>query len=370
MPALLSAASPNGQAPAGILKVHQMTEAIATRLELLGLAVRHRLRASQLAGDMHRFQEAVAHEGGDTIFWIDRKVDAAILPEVAAWPDYLLPLELVMEGLGQSGRQRVGPPSGPLKHRLMIDPIDGTRNIMFDKRSAWFLAALAPTHRADGAATTLRDAIAAVMVELPVSKAGFADSFVMHREAGDRPVLTATRQRLEGSNDQVRLTPSPSSADNLLDGFAHVTNYFPGIKLLAADLMETIADRMGCFNAGDGSRRCRIFDDQYISTGGQMIELMIGHDRMCLDIRPLLARIAARQTGRPYAVHACHPYDLSGFPAAAAAGVVLTDGFGRPLDAPFDVHADMHWCGYANRSLFEKINPIVQQWLADHDIDG
>ncbi|NNM85256.1 MAG: hypothetical protein HKL96_05805 [Phycisphaerales bacterium] len=347
-----------------------MTQSIATQLVLLGLAVRHRLRSSQLVGDMHRFQEAVAHEGGDTIFWIDRKVDEAIPDEVAAWPDCLLPLELVMEGLGQSGCLRIGPPGEPLKHRLMIDPIDGTRNIMFDKRSGWFLAALAPAQRADGAATTLRDAVAAVMVELPVSKAGFVDSFIMRRGSDGRPVLAANRTRLEGSNDHILLTPSPSSADNLVDGFAHVTNYFPGIKPLAADLMETIADRLGSFNASDGSRRCRIFDDQYISTGGQMVELMIGHDRMCLDIRPLLARIAAQQAGRPYAVHACHPYDLSGFPVAAAAGVIVTDGFGRPLDAPFDVHADMHWCGYANRSLFEKINPIVQQWLADHGIDG
>ncbi len=151
MPVLLSAASPNGQAPAGILKVHQMTEAIATRLELLGLAVRHRLRASQLAGEIHRFHEAVAHEGGDTIFWIDRKVDEAIPFEVAAWPDALLPVELVMEGLGESGQRRIGDEHEPLKYRLMIDPIDGTRNIMFDKRSGWFLAALAPAHRADGA---------------------------------------------------------------------------------------------------------------------------------------------------------------------------------------------------------------------------
>ena len=29
-----------------------------------------------------------------------------------------------------------------------------------------------------------------------------------------------------------------------------------------------------------------IFDDQYISTGGQFYEILMGHDRMIIDIRP------------------------------------------------------------------------------------
>ena len=38
--------------------------------------------------------------------------------------------------------------------RLIVDPIDGTRGIMYDKRSAWTLAGVAPQR---GAGTHLGD---------------------------------------------------------------------------------------------------------------------------------------------------------------------------------------------------------------------
>ena len=56
--------------------------------------------------------------------------------------------------------------------RVIIDPIDGTRGIMYDKRPAWSLAGVAPNK---GAATRLSDIEVAVMTELPTSKMGFAD---------------------------------------------------------------------------------------------------------------------------------------------------------------------------------------------------
>ena len=33
-----------------------------------------------------------------------------------------------------------------------------------------------------------------------------------------------------------------------------------------------------------------VFDDQYMTTGGQVYELMVGHDRMLGDLRPLVYR--------------------------------------------------------------------------------
>ena len=33
------------------------------------------------------------------------------------------------------------------------------------------------------------------------------------------------------------------------------------------------------------------FEDQYLSTGGQLYELMAGHDRFIADIRPLLIAV-------------------------------------------------------------------------------
>ena len=51
--------------------------------------------------------------------------------------------------------------------RIIIDPIDGTRGLMYDKRSAFFLAGAAPNR---GDSTTLQDIEVAAMVELPTTR--------------------------------------------------------------------------------------------------------------------------------------------------------------------------------------------------------
>jgi hypothetical protein len=49
---------------------------------------------------------------------------------------------------------------------------------------------------------------------------------------------------------------------------------------------------------------------------------------------------------------------------AKAAGVILTDAYGRVLDATFDTSTPIHWCGYANENLRRQIAPIICDWLA------
>ena len=64
----------------------------------------------------------------------------------------------------------------------------------------------------------------------------------------------------------------------------------------------------------------------------------------------------------------CHPYDCAGMLVAQKAGVILTDGFGRPLDAPMDVHSGVHWCGYANETLRKKIEPVILDWFKQRKV--
>ena len=45
------------------------------------------------------------------------------------------------------------------------------------------------------------------------------------------------------------------------------------------------------------------------------------------------------------------------------AGVVLTDERGQPLDGPFDVTSGISWVGYANSSLRDRVQPILQSFL-------
>ena len=53
-----------------------------------------------------------------------------------------------------------------------MDPVDGTRGLMYDKRPAWSLAGAAPNK---GDATRLSDIEVAVMTELPTSKMAHGD---------------------------------------------------------------------------------------------------------------------------------------------------------------------------------------------------
>src|SRR5690606_19061453 len=86
-----------------------------------------------------------------------------------------LPMVVVAEGLEpESGRVfPAGSRAADAVVRLIIDPIDGTRGLMYDKRPAWCLAGIAPNK---GDATRLRDIEVAVMTELPTSKMSRSDT--------------------------------------------------------------------------------------------------------------------------------------------------------------------------------------------------
>jgi hypothetical protein len=103
----------------------------------------------------------------------------------------------------------------------------------------------------------------------------------------------------------------------------------------------------------------QVFDDEYISTGGQLYELLVGHDRFLADLRPLL------HSGSDYMGGiCCHPYDICTALIAEEGGVVITDAMGRPLSAPLDTHSPISWVGYANQMLRRTIEPALQKNLS------
>ena len=109
-----------------------------------------------------------------------------------------------------------------------------------------------------------------------------------------------------------------------------------------------------------GKAQC--FEDQYICSGGQLYELIAGHDRFTCDLRPLLEPWVARQ-GREFGI-ACHPYDLATALIAEEAGVLLSDGLGKPLDAPLTLDADVAWAGYANAAIRAQVEPLLTAAVA------
>jgi fructose-1,6-bisphosphatase/inositol monophosphatase family enzyme len=330
-------------------------QAWADRLIELGQAVRQAVDQARAGGA--DLAVPVAQEGGDTIFAIDRHVEPVLERVIDSWPSRCKPLLLIAEGFGADGRKRFGPADQPLRYRMIVDPIDGTRNIMYDKRAAWMLAAVVEDR---GEQTTLDHAIASTIVELPVSKAAYGDIFAATRH--DQPIA----RRVHLGDGLVRdLSVRSSSAPTLFGGFAQVSNFFPGTKVLASQLMERIvAQTLGQVQPGSAA----VFEDQYITTGGQMVELMLGHDRFCCDLRPLLYAIIEKQTGAKVRGLLCHPYDMAGLLVAQRFGVILTDGLGAPLTPPLDVHSPVHWCGYANETLRQQIEPVIRQFFVEQGI--
>ena len=319
------------------------------------LALHDRIRASVLEAFETQDRDelaGVAHdEEGDTIYAVDRVSEAALvdgLAEVARQD----PLVLVAEGLPAEGLTLPeGTPDAECRWRLLVDPIDGTRGLMYQKRPAWILTGVAPNV---GTKTRLRDIVLAVQTEIPLLKQHLCDQLWAIRGEG---VQAQRVNRLTGGTTPLALRPSQSPT--LAHGFSSVSRFFPGARdVLAAIDDEVVAEVMGPAVAG----KAPCFEDQYVSTGGQLYELMAGHDRFIADIRPVMAPLlAARGIARPLC---CHPYDLCSSLIAAELGVRLTDAGGNELDAPFDLDADVSWVGYANDRLRARVEPALLSALA------
>ena len=327
----------------------------ARRLLPTILALHDRIRASVLEAFATQDRDdlaGVAHdEEGDTIYAVDRVSEAALvdgLSEIAREE----PLVLVAEGLPGGGLTLPeGTADADCRWRLLVDPIDGTRGLMYQKRPAWILTGIAPNR---GTGTRLRDIVLAVQTEIPLLKQHLCDQLWAVRGEG---VQAHRIDRLTGSSTPLALRPSHSAT--LAHGFSSVSRFFPGARdVLAAIDDEIVAEVMGPAVAG----KAACFEDQYVSTGGQLYELMAGHDRFIADIRPVMAPLlATRGIAHPLC---CHPYDLCASLVATESGVRVTDAGGNDLDAPFDLDADVSWVGYANDRLRARVEPALLAALA------
>src|SRR3954464_12305454 len=148
---------------------------IGDRLREFQRTVRDVVIQSRNAGSL---QEVKRVSTADTIYKIDTDVDPILEKFCEEWGKET-PLVLIAEGLeGADGTEAEhvvfphGTKESDAKIRGIVDPIDGKRGIMYDKRPAWALAGVAPNK---GAGTRLRDIEVAVMTELPTSKMGHAD---------------------------------------------------------------------------------------------------------------------------------------------------------------------------------------------------
>jgi fructose-1,6-bisphosphatase/inositol monophosphatase family enzyme len=226
--------------------------------------------------------------------------------------------------------------------RVVLDPVDGTRNLMADLRSAWTVIALA------GAGTEeprLSEVELGLVAELPDSRAARFRILSARRGAGAfleehelSGAVHAARQPLHADND-----------DRVDHGYFSFFRYTPALRPMLAELEADFFQRLEAQEGAD-PRHC--FDDQYISNGGQLVLLALGSYRFIADLRADLApRIESSCT-------TSKPYDCAGaILVAREAGCILHDAEGGQVDFPLDGVTPVSFVGYANAATADRISP-------------
>jgi len=310
-----------------------------------------RLRADVLAAcgalGEDELRQVSGDAGGDTLYALDRVSESVLFEELGRDALALGGLVLVAEGLEEGFAVL---PAGLLQKDarlvVIVDPIDGTRGLMYQKRSAWALTGVAPNR---GVETRLSDVRLAVQTEIPLVKQYLGDELVALRGHGARAERVNV---LDGERQPLALCPSRAATP--AHGYAMLSRFFPGARdTLAAIDEEVIRAVLGPPPPG----RALCFEEQYASTAGQLYELAIGHDRFNADLRPLMTKVLAER-GEAAGL-ACHPYDVCASLVASEAGVILTAPGGAPLDAPLDLETPVAWVGYANAALRSLIEPAL-----------
>lgn len=355
-------------------------------LRFLQETIQRTVTDTMRAGGVSSHAQVAKDTGGDIIYSIDADVEEELVRFCVEWGKQRRFI-LIAEGLGEDGRRAFPSDTTPENAEFYVisDPIDGTRPLMYDKRSAWSLAAIVPNvwlrpPACDGGTSSkqngrpavcptpkgslascptprLRDAIAACMTELPTSKQLYADCLFAVR--GQRP--TMIRRRLD-TGEEREVAFSPSRAATIEHGFAMLTNFFPGGKEMVSAIEEELVRELGGLRAD----RSVVFTDQYLSTGGQWYELIVGHDRFNGDLRGRMIERGIPKGAVPGL--AGHPYDCCVELIAREAGVIITDLEGNPFDAPLDTESPMSWLAYANQTLRDKLEPVMQRLLRKHGL--
>lgn len=327
-----------------------MRDAWRAELVALGLRISDTVCAFRdrvLAPDPRAGIESLMRIRGQGVGDVTYGIDVPAEETLAHWFEERArrePLSLLTE---ETGWRHLGPaPGGGVRElasfdhggvRIVVDPIDGTRNLMTDVRSAWCVLALAPP----GAhPPRQRDVELGVLVEIPHSRGRATRVFDAARGAGclfrmDRDVPSI---RLDAGSD--------ARADH---------GYFPFFKYMPDQRAEIAAIETAFFARLEEHERADVrncYDDQYIANAGQLALLALGTYRMIADLREHLARRRGRATltGKPY--------DVAGaLICAEEAGCVVTTPEGSALDFPLDATTPVGFVGWANRATRARLEP-------------
>ncbi len=313
----------------------------------LRTAARGAMGTAIAAGDIDSMARELRAGAGDVTFELDARTESVIdrwLEDTARSE----PLSLLTEDEGWRHR---GPGTrggvselssfdhgGP---RIAIDPIDGTRHLMSDLRSAWSIVSFAPP----GAGEPRMCEISLGLVsEIPDSRAARWRSLVAIRGCGTR---FEDRALGEGTLVSTRRLDTGSDA-RAERGYFSFFRYLPAQRPLLAALEARFFERLARLEQAD-VRSC--YDDQYISSGGQLALVSLGTYRLAADLR---AWLGMRRPQIPSI--ATHPYDIAGAVLVAReAGAQVLGVDGDALDFPIDCTTPVSFVAWTNAATKARL---------------
>ena len=255
-------------------------------------------------------------EGGDDVFGVDERAERALLDGLAARCAARWPGTLVLEGF--DAPLPVGDAAGP--YRYIADPVDGSRPWLAGKRSAWVLLG------AGRDAVTLADLQVGACVELPTARAALGMVAWAVRDGG--PPTIVDDDLVAGGPPRPSAVVPRAERDLVDRVFVSIQRYVPGQKAaLGAWEDELLAGH-------------ELYEDPYLCSGGQLMEVVCGRELAVLDPRPLVVEGMT-----------AHPYDLAAWVVAAQAGVVVEALPPGPLAYPLDPTTPVAWAAYANEGV-------------------
>lgn len=314
------------------------------------------LRGADRDGDPGDLCRPVALGIGDVTFGLDERTEA----EVERWFGEQArrgPLSVLTEdkGWGHRGPDGSGgwKPLEDFDHggpRIAIDPVDGTRNLMFGLRPAWTVLAAAPPGTSE---PRLGDLSYGCVAELPLVHQDRVRIYRAHRDG----IASRTTLDLRGLEAPVEVPLGPT-ADTRADH-----GYFPFFRY-RADQRPKLAEVEAAFfrriAAEEGAQTDHCYDDQYIASAAHMVLLAEGTYRMVSDLRGHLARVEGQPT------LTAKPYDIAGaLPIALACGCRFEDASGGPLDLPLDATTPVSWVGYTNAGTQARLSPHLDAAMAE-----
>ncbi len=233
--------------------------------------------------------------------------------------------------------------------RIAIDPIDGTRPLLGDLRSAWTSIAACPPGPGEPRAS---DVSVGLLGELPTSSTEAWRVIRAQRGHG------ATIQRLSSAPAQ-RLSEQPLIADADDRADHGVFSFFRFSPWQRPQIAAVEADFLARIEAAEGADLMHCYDDQYVCNVGQLVHLALGAYRLIADLRGHMMEPGGESpvTSKPYDLAAA-------LLVAREAGCVVTAPDGEALDFPLDAETPVSFIGWANEPTARRLAPHLKAALS------